>query len=96
MKLRPYIISKKAVIDLEEIWFYTVEKWSIEQADRYHPLIFDEIDFICRNADVGSIPPNSGGKLFNLPPDYLYPVNDTVEIIRILQPDKVLNAISLF
>ncbi len=48
MKALPFVISKKAVSDLEEIWLYTVEKWSIEQADRYYNLIFDEINYICK------------------------------------------------
>jgi toxin ParE1/3/4 len=49
----PYVISKKAIADLEEIWLYTADKWSIDQADRYYQLIFDEIDFICRNPKSG-------------------------------------------
>ena len=53
MKIRTYIISKKAISDLEEIWLYTVEKWSAEQADRYYNLIFDEINYICKNSDAG-------------------------------------------
>ena len=53
MKSLPYVISKKAVSDLEEIWLYTVEKWSIDQADRYYKLIFDEIQFICKNVNAG-------------------------------------------
>jgi len=53
MKSLPYVISKKAVSDLEEIWLYTAEKWSIDQADRYYNLIFDEIQFICKNVNAG-------------------------------------------
>ena len=53
MKSLPYAISKKAVADLEEIWLYTVEKWSMNQADRYYNLIFDEIRFICKNVTAG-------------------------------------------
>ena len=53
MKILPFIITKKAVADLEQIWLYTAEKWSIEQADRYYNLIFDEINFICRNNSAG-------------------------------------------
>lgn len=53
MKSRTYIISKKAVSDLENIWLYTVEKWSVEQADRYYSLIFDEIAYICKNESAG-------------------------------------------
>jgi len=53
MKPLPYVISKKAVSDLEEIWLYTIENWSVEQADRYYNLIFDEINFICQNYENG-------------------------------------------
>ena len=53
MKPMPYLISNKAVSDLEEIWLYTLENWSIEQADRYYNLIFDEIHFICKNLNSG-------------------------------------------
>ena len=53
MRIRTYVISKKAVSDLEEIWLYTVEKWSAEQADRYYNLIFDEINYICKNINAG-------------------------------------------
>ena len=53
MKPLPYLISKKAVSDLEGIWLYTVETWSVDQADRYYNLIFDEINFICKNMNAG-------------------------------------------
>ncbi|HLK28905.1 MAG TPA: type II toxin-antitoxin system RelE/ParE family toxin [Puia sp.] len=53
MKALPYVISKKAISDLEDIWLYTADKWSIEQADRYYNLIFDEISFICKNPKTG-------------------------------------------
>jgi toxin ParE1/3/4 len=53
LKSLAYVITKKAVSDLEEIWLYTVEKWSIDQADRYYNLIFDEIQFICKNVNAG-------------------------------------------
>ena len=48
MKLK-YTISEKATEDLEGIWVYTFENWSIEQADRYYNLIIDEIGFITNN-----------------------------------------------
>jgi len=53
MKSRSYIITKKAVSDLEQIWLYIVEKWSVKQADRYYNLIFDEIEFFCKNDGAG-------------------------------------------
>ena len=55
MKTLPFVITKKAVADLEEIWQYTVEKWSLEQADRYYNLIIDEINFICKNNTAGKL-----------------------------------------
>lgn len=41
-----YEISKKAFEDIEQIWFYTMKTWSVQQADRYYNLIFDEIENI--------------------------------------------------
>lgn len=50
-------IGEKAFEDIENIWLYTIETWSVEQADRYYNLLFDEIEYITehplsgRNAD---------------------------------------------
>lgn len=53
MKL-DYQLSKLALRDIDEIWIYTVQHWSIEQAEKYYMLIFDGIDSICRNPNMGS------------------------------------------
>ncbi|MFH1120626.1 MAG: type II toxin-antitoxin system RelE/ParE family toxin [Bacteroidota bacterium] len=42
-------IREKAFEDIENIWLYTIETWSVEQADRYYNLIFDEIEYIAEN-----------------------------------------------
>ena len=88
MKPLPYIISKRAVSDLEKIWLYTFNTWSVEQADRYYSLIIDEIEYICRNIDSGkSMNYVRKGYRASKVKSHLifYPVyNDTVEIIRIL------------
>ncbi|MGQ7945814.1 type II toxin-antitoxin system RelE/ParE family toxin [Flavobacterium sp. WC2509] len=47
-----YIISEKALEDINNIWIYTAENWSVEQADRYYNLIIDEIEYIARNLDM--------------------------------------------
>ena len=47
-----YRISEKAISDLEKIWLFTVKKWSKEQADRYHNLIIDEIEYIVDNFEL--------------------------------------------
>jgi len=31
-----YKISKKAFEDIDNIWFYTMETWSLQQADKYY------------------------------------------------------------
>jgi toxin ParE1/3/4 len=88
MKSLPYIISKEAIADLDEIWYYTVEKWSVEQANRYYDLIFQEIDYICKR-------PHSGMPLDDIRKGYRVSkvkshlvfykvVAETIEIIRIL------------
>lgn len=46
-------ISVEAQKDLEEIWLYTYEEWSANQADRYFNLLMDEIEFICQNPKSG-------------------------------------------
>lgn len=46
-------ISNEAQHDLEKIWLYTFETWSIEQADRYIDLIIDEIEYLADNPNVG-------------------------------------------
>ena len=46
MKKLKIVINQNAIQDLEDIWFYTFKNWSVEQADRYHNLIYKEIDFL--------------------------------------------------
>ena len=48
-----YIISEEALKDIDNIWLYTVENCSLEQADRYYNLIFDEIEYISENFEIG-------------------------------------------
>ena len=48
-----YEISTKANEDIDKIWLYTFENWSIEQADRYYNLIMDEIEYISYNFESG-------------------------------------------
>lgn len=48
-----YKVSKEAQIDIENIWLYTFDRWSIEQADRYFNLILDEIEYLAQNPTSG-------------------------------------------
>lgn len=47
------LISKEALKDIDAIWLYTFENWSLEQADRYYNLILDEIEYISIHFDTG-------------------------------------------
>ena len=88
MKALPFVISKKAVSDLEEIWLYTVEKWSVEQADRYYNLIFDEINYICKNNSAGKSMEHirKGYRASKVKSHLIFyrVLNNTIEVIRIL------------
>lgn len=88
MKPLPFVISKRAVSDLEEIWLYTLEKWSVEQADRYYSLIFDEINYICKNSSSGKPKEHirKGYRASKVKSHLIFykVVNNTIEIIRIL------------
>ena len=46
------IISEKALEDINNIWIYTAENWSVEQADRYYNLIINEIEYIVDNLNM--------------------------------------------
>ncbi|SJZ34998.1 type II toxin-antitoxin system RelE/ParE family toxin [Sediminibacterium ginsengisoli] len=46
-------LSVEAANDLKNIWLYTFETWSLEQADRYINLIFDEIEYLSDNPKSG-------------------------------------------
>jgi len=48
-----YKISHWASQDLENIWFYTFENWSKEQADSYLNLLLDKIEHLAENPETG-------------------------------------------
>ena len=47
-----FVISEKALEDINNIWIFTAENWSVEQADRYYNLIIDEIEYIVANFEM--------------------------------------------
>jgi len=48
-----YYLSKKAISDLKDIWNYTCEKWSENQADKYYQMLIDGFDEVFRNPKMG-------------------------------------------
>lgn len=88
MKPLPYVISFRAITDIEEIWLYTVEKWSVDQANRYYNLIFEEINYICKMPDCGKQVHyiRIGYRASKVKSHLIFykVANDKVEIIRVL------------
>jgi|SRR5690606_31971812 len=82
-------ISNEAQNDLENIWFYTFETWSVEQADRYYNLILDEIEFIAKN-------PHSGKDYNHVRKGYLHSkVKSHFIFYRINQKEKLVEIIRI-
>jgi toxin ParE1/3/4 len=84
-----YIISEKALEDLNSIWLYTAENWSVEQANRYYNLIVDEIEYVSENfdstKDFGSVRKNySYSKVKSHLVFYKKTENSEMEVVRIL------------
>lgn len=48
VEIRPLALS-----DLEEIWFYTFDNWSMEQADNYQDQLYDAFSRISNNPFLG-------------------------------------------
>lgn len=48
-----YILSIEAENDLEDIWLYTFQTWSVNQADDYLNLIVEQIRHIANNPNSG-------------------------------------------
>ena len=47
------IFREQAINDLNEIWLYTVETWSLEQADKYYRQIIEGINSLSKNPQLG-------------------------------------------
>ena len=83
-----YKISQEALFDLNDIWEYIFHKWSKEQADRYFNLIFDEIEYISNNSQLGMsyehIRKNYRASKIKSHLIFYRVENNKIEIIRIL------------
>lgn len=89
MSKAKYRISQEAIKDLNQIWVYTLHKWSKEQADRYYNLIIEEIEFIAGNFMSGKSAEQSrkNYRVTEIKSHLIFyrkVDNDVVEIVRIL------------
>ena len=93
-----YSIRVEAAKDLENIWLYSRETWSIKQADRYFNLLLDEIENIANDPDSGQNYSEIRAGYFRSKVKshfIFYKVNvesNVVEIIRILHQQMDVDA----
>lgn len=84
-----YHLTNKAVEDLTNIWNYTFDEWSEQQADKYYQTLIDSCKEIAANPDLGKnydgIIPNLFGLRANKHIIFYRKISaNEVEITRIL------------
>lgn len=84
-----YRISKQALEDIDTIWLYTLENWSLNQANHYYRLIYHEIEFIIEDfesgKDIGKIKPGyRQTKIKSHLIIYKMADDSVIEIVRVL------------
>ena len=83
-----YVLSRRARADLTEIWKYTADRWTPEQADRYVLEIHAAIERVANDPRKGRpcdhIRP--GYRKWNIGAHVLFfrPVSEGIEIVRVL------------
>jgi toxin ParE1/3/4 len=84
-----YRISTKALEDIDKIWLYTLENWSLNQANHYYRSIYQEIDYLVKDfeagKDIGHI--KFGYRKYSVKSHFIIyrkAEDGTIEIIRVL------------
>ena len=82
-------LSNKAVDDLAEIWEYTFDEWSEQQADHYYQFLLDICQELAKNPTSGKnyyeIKSNLLGYLANKHIIFYQVISESeIEVIRIL------------
>ncbi len=52
-----YFLSNRAVEDLSEIWGYTYNTWSENQADKYYEILIDACKVLSESPEIGKAYP---------------------------------------
>lgn len=86
---RSYELTNKAVEDLTNIWEYTIDKWSENQADKYYTSLLTSCQTIANNPEIGKVyfditPTLYGFKINIHIIFYRKQIDQPVTIIRIL------------
>lgn len=87
-----YVLSPRAEADLEDIWDYTVERWSPAQADKYHSDLMAAIARLGQNPRLGRDCPHIrlGYVRYNAGAHVIFYriAADTIEVMRILHKSR--------
>ncbi len=82
-----YQLTRDAYSDIENIWEYSYNNWSKEQADKYINLILSEIEYLSKNPNLGRHSYISEYFKFQVKSHFIfYEIlnSDLIEITRIL------------
>jgi toxin ParE1/3/4 len=90
-----YFLSNKAVEDLSNIWDYTYETWSENQADRYYELLIAFCKEISESPQIGKIYNKIGKNIRGYQASHhiiFYKITEEneIEILRILHKNMDL------
>lgn len=90
-------LTNKAVEDLAQIWNYTYDEWSENQADKYYSLLLDSCQEIAENPSKGKKYDLVSEKLLGYKSNkhiifYMIISNDEIEVIRILHESMDLKS----
>lgn len=80
--------SPRARADIDGIWTYTVQKWSMEQAEAYLLAIDHALSLLRENPRLGRYASEIGDGLFRFPVAshiiYYRLASDTLNVVRVL------------
>ncbi|UUW08520.1 type II toxin-antitoxin system RelE/ParE family toxin [Flavobacterium plurextorum] len=84
-----YHFTNKAVEDLADIWNYTFDEWSENQADKYYLLLLDSCQELAENPNLGKKYDTVAESLFGFKSNlhilfYQIISNTEIEVVRIL------------
>ena len=90
-------LTNKAVEDLAQIWNYTYNEWSENQADKYYNLLLDSCQEIAENPNRGKKYDLVTERLLGYKSNkhiifYMIISNDEIEVIRILHESMDLKS----
>ena len=86
-KKRGYRLSPLAEADLENIWDYTVETWSVDQAEIYHTSFVTTFEELARGTKMGRVSDVRDGYFkyaVGLHMIYFKQTDSGIDVIRVL------------